>query len=114
MEGKSQRATNNLFNLKGGKEMATYVLFGQYTLEGLRGISTDRTEKASELVEKFGGSVKAGYALLGKNDLVMVIEAPNTEAVMKISVGLSKMSGISFTTAPAVTFEEFDQYMEEV
>jgi uncharacterized protein with GYD domain len=66
------------------------------------------------LVEKFGGSVEGGYALLGDTDLVIVLEAPDTESVMKISVGLSKMTGISFTSAPAVTFDEFDQYMEEV
>jgi len=94
--------------------MATYLLFGQYSQDALKGISAKRTAKARELVEKFGGSVKAGYALLGKNDLVIVLDAPDTAAVMKISVGLSKMTGIGFTSAPAVSFEEFDQYMGEV
>ena len=94
--------------------MATYLLFGQYSQEALKDISAKRTVKARELIEKFGGSVKAGYALLGDTDLVIVLDAPDTASVMKISVGLSKMSGISFTSAPAVTFEEFDQYMEEV
>ena len=94
--------------------MATYLLFGNYSHEGMRGISTDRTEKASELIEKFGGSVKARYALLGRTDIVMVIDAPDTAAIMKISVGLSKMTGIGFTSAPAVSFEDFDRYMEEV
>ncbi len=94
--------------------MATYLLFGQYSHEAIKDISAKRTEKVRELIEKFGGSVKAEYVLLGDTDIVIVLEAPDNASVMKISVGLSKMSGISFTSAPAVTFEEFDQYMEEV
>jgi uncharacterized protein with GYD domain len=107
MDTLTQRST-------GGILMATYILFGSYSHEGMRGISTDRTEKAQEIIEKFGGSVKAGYALLGRTDLVMIIDAPDTAAVMKISVALSRMSGIAFTSAPAVSFEEFDKFMEEV
>jgi len=94
--------------------MATYLLFGQYSQDALKDISAKRSEKARELIEKYGGSVKAGYALLGKNDLVIVLDAPDTATVMKISVGLSKMTGIGFTSAPAVSFKEFDQYMEDV
>lgn len=94
--------------------MATYLLFGQYSQEAIKDISAKRTEKTRELIQKFGGSLKSGYALLGDTDLVIVLEAPDTASVMKISVGLSKMTGISFTSAPAVTFDEFDQFMEEV
>ena len=94
--------------------MATYLLFGQYSQGALKDISAKRTEKARAVIEKYGGSVKAGYALLGDNDLVIVLDAPDTAAVMKISVGLSKMTGIGFTSAPAVSFEEFDKFMEEV
>ena len=94
--------------------MATYLLFGQYSQDALKDISAKRTEKARAVIEKYGGSVKAGYALLGDNDLVIVLDAPDTAAVMKISVGLSKMTGIGFTSAPAVSFEEFDQFMDEV
>ena len=79
-----------------------------------QGNSSVAREKAQEIIEKFGGTVKAGYAMLGRTDIVMVIDAPDTEAVMKISIGLSRMSGIAFTSAPAVSFDEFDKYMEEV
>jgi hypothetical protein len=33
---------------------------------------------------------------------------------MKASVGLNKLLGISFTTLPAVSLEEFDKMMEDV
>jgi hypothetical protein len=33
---------------------------------------------------------------------------------MKAAIALSKSTGVAFTTAPAVTVEEFDKMLEEV
>jgi uncharacterized protein with GYD domain len=92
--------------------MATYLLFGKYSSEGVKNISAERTVKAANLIKSFGGEVKSGYAMLGKYDLLLIVDLPDTAQVMKASVALNKMLGISFTTAPAVTVEEFDQFME--
>jgi uncharacterized protein with GYD domain len=91
--------------------MATYFMFGKYTLDGIKDISVKRTEKASALVKKHGGEIKSVYALLGATDLVFIVDFPGTEQAMKASVELMKLLGVSFTTAPAVTAEEFDQIM---
>jgi uncharacterized protein with GYD domain len=77
-------------------------------------MSSKRTEEARSLIKKFGGDVKAVYSLLGEKDLVIVLTLPGIEEAMKVSVALSKMTGISFTTSPAVTMEEFDKLMSEV
>jgi uncharacterized protein with GYD domain len=89
--------------------MATYVLFGKYSQDSIKQISPKRTAKAEKLVKKNGGEIKAGYALLGKVDLVIVLEMPDNEKAMQTSVALSKMLGISFTTSPAVTMKKFDK-----
>ncbi len=94
--------------------MATFFMFGKYSSEAVKGISAERTDKAVELIKKFGGEVSSIYALLGEKDLVLIVDFPNIEQVMKASVGLSKLTGISFTTSPAVTVEEFDKIMTEV
>ena len=94
--------------------MATYMLFGKYSQDLVKKISARRTDKATELINKYGGEVKSGYALLGETDLVLVLELPDTEHAMKVSVGLSKLLGISFRTAPAVSVEDFDKIMEGV
>jgi uncharacterized protein with GYD domain len=94
--------------------MATYVMFGQYSLDALKEISAKRTEKAYALIEKHGGKVVAGYELLGSADLVLVLDIPDNAQAMKTSVALSRLLGISFTTAPAVSFEEFDNLMEDL
>jgi uncharacterized protein with GYD domain len=96
---------------KGEIEMATYILFGKYSPESIKEISAERTEKAEALIKDNGGKVKAGYALLGEIDLVLITEFRNTEQAMKAAVGLSKLLGISFTTSPAVSMEEFDKLM---
>jgi uncharacterized protein with GYD domain len=89
-------------------------MFGKYSQDSIRQISAKRTEKATELIKKNGGEIKAGYSLLGKIDLVLIVELPDSEQAIKTSVALSKMLGISFTTAPAVSMEDFDKLMEGV
>ncbi|MCX7900765.1 MAG: GYD domain-containing protein [Burkholderiaceae bacterium] len=91
--------------------MATYLMFGKYTPEALTGVSAKRTEDATALIKSLGGSVHAGYALLGANDLVLIVDLPDTQRAMKASAALTKLTGIGFTTAPAVTIDEFDKLM---
>ena len=93
--------------------MATYLMFGRYTLEGLKGISAERSDKAAALLKKYGGEIKSGYALLGKDDLVLVTDFPATEQAMKASIALAKLTGIAFTTAPAVSMAEFDKLAKD-
>lgn len=94
--------------------MATYLVFGKYTFEGLKGISAERTKQATALVQKHGGQIQAGYALLGEKDLVFVVDFPSTEQAMQCSVAMSKLTQIAWTTAPAVAIDEFDRLMAEV
>lgn len=89
--------------------MVTFLLFGKYSAQAMQEMSPARTQKAVELIKQLGGEVKGVYALLGKYDLVCIVTLPGIEAAMKASLALSKMTGIGFTTCPAVTVEEFDK-----
>jgi uncharacterized protein with GYD domain len=89
--------------------MATYFMFGKYSQDSIKKISAQRTNEAVAAIEKAGGKLKAGYALLGEYDLVLIVELPSTEQAIKTSVALAKLLGISFTTSPAVSMEEFDK-----
>jgi uncharacterized protein with GYD domain len=92
--------------------MTTYLLFGNYSLEGVRGISVARTQQAMSLIKELGGAYKGGYAMLGGIDVLLIIELPDMEAAVKASTGLSALLGISFNTSPAVSMEEFDRLMD--
>jgi uncharacterized protein with GYD domain len=89
--------------------MSTFLMFGKYSQDSIKEISAARTSKANQLVADNGGSVKSGYALLGETDLVLIVDFPSIGDAMKASVGLSKLLGVGFTTAPAVSMAEFDQ-----
>jgi uncharacterized protein with GYD domain len=94
--------------------MATYFLFGNYTSDAVKGISAGRTEKATKLINNYSGEVKSMYALLGGIDLVIITTFPTTEDAVKASIALHKMTGISFSTSPAIEVEEFDKIMNDV
>jgi uncharacterized protein with GYD domain len=89
--------------------MATFFMFGKYSSEALKEMSAERTEKAVSLIKKVGGEVDSMYALLGERDLVLIVDFPELEQAIKASVALTKMTGVSFTSSPAVPVEEFDK-----
>jgi uncharacterized protein with GYD domain len=88
--------------------MATFIMFGKFSTGALKDISAERTKKSAAVVKDCGGEVKAIYALLGDIDAVAITDFPDVKAAMKASIELSKLLGASFTTAPAMTIEEFD------
>lgn len=91
--------------------MTTYFLTGTYGADALKGISRDRTTVVSKVIEDMGGKVVSMYLLLGEKDLVIIADFPSLKEAIKGSVSISKMTGISFTTYPAITAEEFDEYI---
>ncbi len=88
--------------------MELYLMFGTYSKEAVNSISASRTEEAVKLVKQFNGTMKGMYAMLGAQDLLFIVELPGNEQAMRLSVKLSKLTGISFSTCPAVTVEAFD------
>ena len=94
--------------------MSTFLMFGRYSSEAVKQISAERTGKAASVIKKFGGQVSSMYALLGEYDLVLIVELPGVEEAMKASLALTQLTGISFSTSPAVTVETFDKMVAEM
>jgi uncharacterized protein with GYD domain len=94
--------------------MAIFMMFGKYSSEALKGISSGRTEQAVESIQNHGGKIISMYAVLGEHDLVFTLDFPDTEKALAASVALNKLTGISFTTSPVVEVEKFDRLMAEV
>jgi len=92
--------------------MRTFVMLGKYSPEALRDASAERTEKAVTLVKKYGGKVNQIYGLLGEYDLILVLEFPSPGQAMETSVALNRLTGIAFTTLPAVDVKEFDDMLK--
>ena len=93
--------------------MSIFMMFGKYSSEALKGISSERTDKAVEVIKKNGGKVISMYAVLGEHDLVFTLDFPDSEKALAASVALNKLTGISFTTSPVVEVEKFDKLIAE-
>ncbi len=89
--------------------MARFFILGKYSLEAVKGISASRTKKVVDIIKKAKGNVNSMHALVGTYDLAFIVDFPGISEVMKASVALTKSTGISFTTLPALTIEEFDK-----
>ncbi len=94
--------------------MPIFMFFGKYSSESLKDISSERTDRAVNLIKKNGGKVISMYAVLGEHDLVFTLDFPDTEKAMATSVELNKLTGISFTTSPVVEVEKFDKLVGKV
>ena len=89
--------------------MPTFMMFGKYSAQGLKGISPARTEETKAIIKEHGGEFLAGYAVAGGIDIVLIVELPDNARAMAVSAALTKSTGVAFTTTPAVTLEEFDK-----
>ena len=94
--------------------MSIFLMFGKYSSEATKDISSDRTEKARELILKSGGKIISMFAVMGEHDLVFTIDFPDTEKAIAASVALYRLTGIHFTTSPVVDVEQFDRLVGEV
>ena len=93
--------------------MPIFMMFGNYSKEALKGISTERTNQVVNLVEKNGGKVVSMYAVMGEHDLVLTLDFPNQDSALAVSVGLKRLTGITFSTSPVVEVEKFDKLIAE-
>jgi uncharacterized protein with GYD domain len=94
--------------------MPIYLMLGRYSSEAIKGISSERTDKARELIEENDGKIISMYAVMGEHDLVFTIDFPGADNAMAASVALYNLTGIHFTTSPVVDVEQFDKLMGRV
>lgn len=88
-----------------------FLMLGKYSLEAIKGIKKERTQKVIELIKKAGGKVDSMFALLGNYDLAFLVDFPGIKEAIKTSVAITKLTGISFSSSPAISVEEFDKIL---
>jgi uncharacterized protein with GYD domain len=93
--------------------MQTFIMNGKYSSNALKNASATRTRKAEHLIGRFHGKVRSMYAVLGDYDLVLIVDLPGLEEAIKVSTGLMELTGIAFTTIPAISVSQFDKLITE-
>lgn len=68
-------------------------------------------EEINREVENMGAKVLAQYVVLGQYDFINIIEAPNNEAIAKLSIELGSRGTIQIITLPAIPIDDFIEKM---
>jgi len=88
--------------------MAYYVILSTLTDDGRKTIKEhpERILEVNKELEKMGIKVKEQFAVLGQYDFVNIVEAPDNEAVLKMSVELGSRGSVHLLTLPAIPVED--------
>jgi uncharacterized protein with GYD domain len=94
--------------------MAYYVILSTLTDDGRKTIKEhpERILEVNKELEKMGIKVREQYAVLGPYDFVNIVEAPNNEAVMKMSVELGSRGSVHLLTLPAIPVKDLIKKLE--
>lgn len=89
--------------------MAIYIALSNLTDEGRMTIKQrpGRIKEVNKEIEAMGIKVLGQYAVLGPYDFVTILDAPNNEAVMKMSVELGSRGSVHLVTLPAISVDNF-------
>jgi uncharacterized protein with GYD domain len=73
----------------------------------------ERIEEVNREIENMGAKVLAQYAILGQYDFITILDAPDNEAVSKISIDLGSRGTVQIKTLPALFVDEFIEGMNK-
>lgn len=89
--------------------MPYFVILSNLTDEGRKTIKQkpQRILEVNKEIEAMGVRIHKQYALLGMHDFLNIVEAPDNETVMKMSVEIGSRGSVQMMTLPAIPVEEF-------
>jgi uncharacterized protein with GYD domain len=89
--------------------MSNYVILSKLTDEGRKTIrqKPERMLEVNREIEGMGVKVKQQFAVLGPYDFVNIVEAPDNDTILKMSVELGSRGSVELLTMPAMTVDEF-------
>ncbi len=88
--------------------MGYYIILTSLTDEGRKTIKENpaRLFEVNKELEAMGVKVLQQFAVLGPYDFVNIIEAPNNETVMRMSVTLGARGSLHLLSLPAIPAED--------
>ena len=89
--------------------MPIYILLSTLTAEGRKTIKEKpvRIREVSKEMEDFGVKVLSQYAVLGPYDFVNIVEAPDNETIVRVSVELGSRRTVNVMSMPAIPIDKF-------
>ncbi|MGD6851807.1 MAG: GYD domain-containing protein [Candidatus Bathyarchaeia archaeon] len=89
--------------------MPIYILVSTLTSEGRKTIKQrpERIKEVNKEIEAFGAKVLEQYAVLGRYDFVSIVEAPNNDAITRVSIELGSRGTVHIMSMPAQRLDDF-------
>mgnify|MGYP001215249650 FL=1 len=91
--------------------MQKYILLSSLTTLGRRTLKERpaRMKEVDSEIRAMGIKILGQFATLGPFDFVNIVEAPNNEAISKLSIELTSRGTLQITTLPAIAIDDFIQ-----
>ena len=96
--------------------MPTYIALVNFTEQGIRNIkqTTDRAKALSAAAAKLGVKVKETYWTMGAYDAVLVVDAPNDEAITALALSAGSLGNIRTQTMRAYSADEMNKILAKL
>ena len=93
--------------------MPKYLIVGNYSVEGAKGLLKDGGSKRRQVAEaslkSVGGKLESFYFAFGEYDVCTIVDAPDNVSVAAASLAISAGGGFHGKTIVLMTPEEIDQ-----
>jgi uncharacterized protein with GYD domain len=96
--------------------MPTYISLLKYTQKGVETIKDGpkRLAGAKEVFKKVGGELKQFYMTMGQYDAIVIVDAPNEEAMTKAVLAIGSKGNVQTATFRAFTEAEFGKIIGDL
>jgi uncharacterized protein with GYD domain len=93
-----------------------FMLSASFTDQGVRGLkdAPKRAQASRELAKKFGAEIKQAYMTTGESDLILFVEAPNGDGMLKFAMALGMQGNLRTKTARAWPMDDFMKLVAEL
>lgn len=97
--------------------MPKFLVEASYTAEGLQGLAKDkasgRKTAVANAIKKAGGKLEAMFFCLGEQDVVLIVDMPDTASVAAISMAASASGLVRTKTTSLLTVGEMDEALSK-
>jgi len=96
--------------------MPMFILSLRWTEQAIRAVkdSPKRAQAARDLAKKVGVEIKEVYLTTGDDDLVVIVDAPNGDNVVKFALALGSEGNVRTRTVRAWPQSEFLKLISEL
>ena len=96
--------------------MTTYVSLLQFTEQGVRNVkdTIKRATAATADAEKMGVKLKEAFWTMGAYDLVLLLDAPNDDAITTFALKLASQGNVKTQTMRAFRKEEMESILAKI